>query len=126
MKAPHTSASSYAAPRLALQSAGQPGSGGGSRPPPRQQACTRQQEEGARKSGGHEDVDVDVDVVDVEVRLKGALESLSVAETRMAELAREATEARFEFEDAQVVLATAKAKVKRGGTRKKDIEKICF
>lgn len=60
------------------------------------------------------DVDVDVDV-DVEVRLKGALESLSVAGARVAELAQEATQARFELEDAQVVLATAETKV--GGAR---------
>lgn len=108
VKAPHAPASSHA-PRLALRSACQPGDGGGSRPPPpRQRASTQQQQEGARESDGGADVDVGVDI---EVRLKGALESLSVAETRMAELAREAIQARFEFEDEQAVLATANTKV---------------
>ena len=51
---------------------------------------------------------------DVEVRLKAALDTLSAAETRLAELAREATQTRFEIEDAQVRHATAQMKVKRG------------
>lgn len=48
---------------------------------------------------------------DIELRLKGALESLSIAETKMAELAREEAQARFDCEDAQIRHATAKTKV---------------
>lgn len=113
MKAPRTSASCHA-PRLGLRSAVQPGNGG-AQPPARQQ-------EGARERGAHEDIDV-------EVRLKRALESLSAAETSMAELAREATQARFELEDAQVVLATAKTKVGKTRERESEIERateICL
>lgn len=110
VKAPHASASSHA-PRLALQGARQPGSAGSQPPPPpprwQQASSQRQQQrrqEGARESGEHESVDV-------EVQLKEAMESLSVAEAKVAELAREATQARFELEDEQVAFATAETKV---------------
>eukprot|EP00903_Cladosiphon_okamuranus_P005634 g5600.t1 len=93
VKAPRASASSHT-PRLGLQGARQ---------------LDNQQQESVRGSGGQEDVDVGVDV---EAQLTGALESLSVAQARMAELAREAIQARFELEDKQVELATAKTKAK--------------
>jgi len=124
VKAPHASASSHA-PLLALWGARPPGSGSSQPPPlqpPGQQASTRQQhqqhqqQEGVRESARHEDVDVDI-----EVQLKEATESLSVRGARVAELAREATQARFELEDEQVALATAKTKV---GTRVREMGEV--
>eukprot|EP00752_Nemacystus_decipiens_P016359 g14628.t2 len=109
VKAPNAFAASRA-PRLAVQGGRRLGSGGYQQPPPPLAAAARKH---AKENGGRDDEDVGVGVdVDVEVELKEAMKSLSVAETRMAELAREATEARFECEDEQVALATAKNKAK--------------
>lgn len=49
---------------------------------------------------------------EIELRLKRMLESLSTAETRLAELVRQAARARFDCEDADVRYATAIAKVR--------------
>ncbi|CAM9206635.1 unnamed protein product, partial [Hapterophycus canaliculatus] len=49
---------------------------------------------------------------DIELRLKETLGSLSTAETRLDELARKATRARFDYEDAQVRHATAQTTAK--------------
>ncbi len=109
MKAPPTSSGSSYTPRLGVVR-------GSSRGPAQQLAGTQQQQQqqqaGARER--HEDV---------EACLKGALESLSAAEKRLAELAREATQTRFELEDAQVRHATAQTKVEREGERERRVER---
>lgn len=50
-------------------------------------------------------------VQDVGIRLKEATSSVSLAEMRVAELAREAAEARFDSEDAQARHLEAQTKV---------------
>lgn len=96
VKAPQVSTSSHA-PRLGVVQSGQPR--GGSQVPTQPQVYTQQQ--GGPEESNHE----------VELRLKAALESLSAAETKMAELAREEAQARFDCEDAQIRHATVKTKV---------------
>lgn len=95
MKAPQAS-NAYNAPRLGVVQSGQ--TCGGSQNRRRQQADTQQ-------------VGPEESRQDVELRLKRALESLSEAEMRMAELAREEAQARFDCEDAQVRYIAVTTKV---------------
>lgn len=96
MKAPQASTSSCA-PRLGVVQGGQPRGGF--------QGLARQQ------VGTHQQVGPQESRHDVELRLKGALESLSAAETSIAELAREEAQARFDCEDAQVRHTMVQTKV---------------
>lgn len=101
VKPAHVSSSASHAPRLGVL---QPGS----------------QEEGfsvpsgplAPQQGDRQDIRFKVEKVeDVERLLKEANASLALAETRMAELAREGAQARFDGEDAQVRYSTDQKKV---------------
>ncbi|CAN0062836.1 unnamed protein product [Ectocarpus fasciculatus] len=102
VKTPHTSTSSYT-PRLGVLRGGQ------TQPQPQQQpqgvgSQSSIQQQAGTKESAHE----------VEVRLKRALEALSGAEARVAELARETAQARFDCEDAQARHATAQNSAKEG------------
>ncbi|CAM9221599.1 unnamed protein product [Ectocarpus sp. 8 AP-2014] len=100
VKAPHMSTSSYT-PRLGVLR------GGETQPQPQRQPHRVESQGPIQQQAGTEE-----SAHEVEVRLKRALESLSGAETRAAELARETAQARFDCEDAQARHATAQNSAK--------------
>ncbi|CAM9130156.1 unnamed protein product, partial [Ectocarpus sp. 12 AP-2014] len=100
VKAPHTSTSSYT-PRLGVLR------GGKNQPQPQQQPQGVGSQGPIQQQAGTEE-----SAHEVEVPLKRALESLSGAEARAAELARETAQARFDCEDAQARHATTQNSAK--------------
>ncbi|CAM9383158.1 unnamed protein product [Ectocarpus sp. 12 AP-2014] len=100
VKAPRTSTSSYT-PRLGVLRGGQ------NQPQPQQQPQGVGSQGPIQQQAGTEE-----SAHEVEVPLKRALESLSGAEARAAELARETAQARFDCEDAQARHATTQNSAK--------------
>lgn len=103
VKPAHMSSSAPDAPRLGVLQAGL--QEGGSSVPIQSGSLSPQQ-------GEKQDTRLKVEnIEDVERLLKEANASLALAETRMAELAREGAQARFDCEDAQARYSTDQTKV---------------